>query len=649
MAFRRLFSPGKINQMTIKNRIIFPPMGTGLLDFSEEPNEKLIELFARRARGGVGLLISEQLFTEVPSAATANLKVNIMSPRLGLTQPRYRDWVEAVQPYGARLCAGLTPLPGRWFITMMKDKSKRREDFEAAATQGMSLFNDLSTGEIEDIIANYARAAGHLKNYGFDAIEVCFTYLCDYFSKKQINKRTDKYRFAAEDGLAFSRDLIQETRKAVGPDFPIMFFIDADQYTPGFRTIEDTKRIAVKLEKWGIDSIRCRAGTSVKMQYDCIPPFFPKGAIVHLAEAVKKVVKIPVVANGRIFEPELAESILTDGKADFVVVGRALLADPDLPNKWKAGQADRVRKCLSCNIGCLGTLMGNPVFPFRCTVNPTVGIEEQFRDMRPAMAKKKVVVVGAGPGGMSAALTAAQRGHRVVLIEKAAELGGGGFMKLATLAPFKQENAYVAEYYQREFPEYKNLEVRLNTVATPKLVLAEKPDAVIIATGAHWELPAIPGADSPGAVIFDHALQGKKRVGKRVVIIGGGETACDTALFLAKKGRQVTMLARSARLAQEIPLPNRNCLMEELEKSGVKQVFQVAIKRVDGKQVSYLKDGKEATITGDTIILGVSVGGAPLYDELSAKVTQAYLIGDAEKPRRIMEAVREGFLVAYYL
>jgi 2,4-dienoyl-CoA reductase (NADPH2) len=651
MLFEKLFSPGQIGGLELRNRILMPPMGTGMMDLSGEPNNKLIELFARRARGGAAMLITEPLFTEIPTGPEKDIPLPIISAQIvGTGKPRLFEWAEAVQVHDSRICAGLSPLPTRWLMARMSDITKRMDQLEGEVFKGLGVFNHLTTEDVQRHISNFVKGALNLQALGYDAIEINFSMFCDYFTLAIFNKRTDQYGYSEENGLRFVRELIQETRKALGPSYPIMLMLDADQFTPGWRTLGDTENMAPKLEAWGVDAIRCRAGTSVQMQWDTIPAYLPKGAIAYLAAGVKKKVKIPVVANGRLSDPLVAEKVLAEGQADFVSIGRGLLADPDLPNKLRSGRPNRVRKCLSCNTGCMSNLMVHPMRPFRCAVNPILGTEEKFRDLGMAQNKKKVVVAGGGPGGMSAALTALRRGHQVVLFEKERKLGSGGYFRLACIPPFKQENLYLSEYYENEFKDFPNLKLKLNTEATAARILTEKPDAVIIATGAVWQRPVIAGGDSPACASFEDILLERRINGAEIAIVGGGATGCEVAHFLLARGKKVTILEELPRLADEVVHPNRNCLMEELTKAGAVMLTSARVTSISGKTVYYLKEGIEQNLLADVIVFATgSKPSHPLYDEIREHVAEAHVIGDAKKPRQIMEAISEGFHTAWSL
>jgi 2,4-dienoyl-CoA reductase-like NADH-dependent reductase (Old Yellow Enzyme family)/thioredoxin reductase len=644
MEFPRLSSPGKINGLTLRNRVVMPPMGTAMNQRGGETPEKLIALFARRAQGGAAMLITEPIMSEPVTPELEGGSFINYHPRLN---SRMYEWVESTQKYGARFCVALTPLPVRWMLRQMQTANKRMDEIEGEATRGVGIFNKLGTAEVEGYLDAFCRAGEDLKNLGVDAIEINFAFYFDYFTLSLFNKRTDKYAFGEENGLRYVREAIQGLRRAVGPKFPIMLMLDADQYTEGYRTIQDTLVMARKFEEWGVDCIRCRAGSSVAMEYDCIPQYLPKGCIAHLAAAVKQVVKIPVMANGKLSDPEVAEKLLAEGKADFISIARGLLADPDWCNKVSSGQADRVRKCISCNIACLGNLMMNPIRPLRCTVNPLVGLEEKHHALPKATVKKKVVVVGGGPGGMCAALTAAQRGHEVVLYEKAARLGDGGAYRLSAIPPFKQENLYIRDYYERELREYPNLKIVLGTMATARRVTADRPDAVIIATGARARRPGIPGADSPDVVTYEDVLLGKKKLGASAIVIGGGSVGCEVAHYLAEKGKKVTILEMLPRLAHTVNHATRNCLMKELTKLGVKMIAGASVDRISGQTVTYRRDNKQAKVSADTIILATGAeSDAPLYKTLIGKVKIVELIGDAREPRQFVDAIREGYFEA---
>ncbi len=443
--YEHLFSPVTINKMTLKNRIMFPPMAMNLDHTSGETSEETIAFFTRLARGGAALLVTNTMYTSTldnrPTLEFLDVHqrpINVAPDRIDMRKqmsrvawvplepvpalnPKLFNLLEAVHLNGSRLCGALLSTPLGWIL--------RNYDISNLEYQGLGIFNKMSTAEVEAAIAEFATVAGELKNLGFDAIEINFSYFPDYFAHRSFNQRTDKYGpETLETRLRYHRELIAATRAEVGPDFPLMSLIDVDHYgAKGWRTLEESKAVVRKFEEWSIDSVRARGGGSVKVHYDIAPMYLPKGVNIPLAAGIKEVLGIPVAVSTRMTDPDMAEQVLREGKADIIAIGRGLIADPDLPNKIMAGRSDRVRPCIACNIGCFGNLTQLPRRSSRCTVNPVFGHEYKLAEaVAPAPVPKKMVIVGAGPGGMSAALAACQRGHRVVLLEQNAGIGEGG-------------------------------------------------------------------------------------------------------------------------------------------------------------------------------------------------------------------------------
>jgi 2,4-dienoyl-CoA reductase (NADPH2) len=643
--YKKLFTPGKINGLQLKNRIVMPPMDYLYNWPTGESSDKHIELYARRARGGPGLIICGPMITEKgPAQSFFASPYTILNPRL-------YDLVEAVKINGSQISAALSPIPINWTISQSPHEDLPMDVGEEIIYNTLHIYNRLTTAEVEETISQFARVAGWMKGIGFDAIEINMSFYPDYFTLEHCNKRTDKYGGDLEGRLRFHKELIQSTRSEVGPDFPIMIMMDIDQFTPGWRTLEDSKVIVKKFEEWGADSIRTRSGTSIAVEFDIVPYYFPKGYTSYLAAGIKEVLSsMTVIANARLADPDVAEKVLEEGKADFVGIGRGLLADPELPNKIRSGRADHVRKCISC-CNCYDYIVKYPARGARCTVNPILGNEEKFRHgVPPAEEKGKVVIVGSGPAGMSAALTAAQRGHDVVLFEKTGQLGGGGQFKLSTIPPFKQENLYIPEYYEKEFSELKNVETIFNTEANAERVMQEKPDAVIIATGASATIPDMPGATDPEVLTYAEALLEEKLAENDILIVGGGQVGCEVAHYLLSKGKQVTILEMLPRLADEVTRPIRHRLIHELTEGGAEMIPGARVTFISGKKVNYVKDGQQLSIDGDKVVLALGAKAEnQLYEDLRDKILNLHLIGDAKKPRYIVDAIIEGFNTSYYL
>jgi len=659
--YQKLFSPFTLNKLKLRNRIIFPPMAFSFDHHSGETSEKTIETYSRMVRGGAAMVIPVTMFADpfeqqppwhraLPYSRAKYDPVRAGN-RMRWTDvhwseeynQRLFDLTESVHLNGGTICAALANGVYGWAQNYMRAHPDDK-------ILGFGLFNKLTIGEIEAIIEEFANVASWLKASDFDALEMNMTALPDFFTMPQFNKREDRYGGDFEGRMQFSKELIQATRAAVGKNFPIIYMFDPDHFTTGLRTLEDGVEIAKAVAGFGVDAIRARGGGWAKVEYEIPNMYLPEGTDVHLAEAIKKAVDIPVIAGGKLGNPDLAESVLKEGKADLVAIGRALIADPDWPVKVRTGNADRVRKCISCNIGCLGRVTMVPRKLSRCSVNPLFGNDEKFRNTGPAAEKKKVAVVGGGPAGMSAALCACHRGHDVVLFERSGKLGGGGQFHLSTIPPFKQETLYIPQYYEREFAEVDTLTLKLNTEADAAAIMQEAPDAVIIATGARALVPGIPGADGPETLTYEDVLLENKKVDGSAVVIGGGNVGCETALYLIKKGVKVTILEMCPRLLDNVETSTRNTLLKELKEGGAEMLDKAAVTAVNGNDVRYVREGEEKTIHADTIV--IAAGSKPddsLYFDLCDKVANLHIVGDAKDPRQIMHAVSEGFYAAYYL
>ncbi|MBN2107910.1 MAG: NADH:flavin oxidoreductase, partial [Deltaproteobacteria bacterium] len=393
--YTNLFSPFTINKLKLRNRIIFPPMAFSFDHSSGETSEKTIEFFSSLSRGGAAMVIPVTMFADpfeqrppwhrAMPYKIAKYDAGRAGNRMRWTDPHWSEeynqrlfeLTEAVHVSGGKICAALSNGVYGWAQNYMRQHPDEK-------ILGFTLFNKLTIGEIEAIIEEFANVASWMQASGFDAIEMNMTALPDYFTMPQFNKREDRYGGDFNGRMQFIKELIEATRSAVGKSFPILYMFDPDHYTPGLRTLAEGVEIAKKVAEFGVDAIRARGGGWAKTEFEIPNMYQPEGVDVHLAEAIKKVVDIPVIAGGKLGNPDLAEKVLQEGKADLVAIGRALIADHDWANKIKAGNAARVRKCISCNIGCLGQVTMVPRKLSRCSVNPIFGNGEKFRAMLPA-------------------------------------------------------------------------------------------------------------------------------------------------------------------------------------------------------------------------------------------------------------------------
>jgi NADPH-dependent 2,4-dienoyl-CoA reductase/sulfur reductase-like enzyme len=453
------------------------------------------------------------------------------------------------------------------------------------------------------------------------------------------NKRTDEYGGSFLNRMRFPLEIISNIRAKAGNDFPIIFRISGDEFVPGGRTIEDTKAIAILLEKAGINAIHVSAGVYASAHAIIPPSAVRHGWITDFAAEIKKVVSIPVITVGRINDPFLAEEIISSGKADLVSMGRGSLADPELPNKAAVGKFGEIRHCIGCMQGCIERLFKN--IDVKCLVNPTLGREIEFA-IKPATSKKKIFIAGGGPAGMEAAIVVAKRGYEVHLYEKTDKLGGQ--FELAAVPPNKGEFATFTAWQKTQLKKL-NVNVYLNTELTTEIVDSEKPDVVIIATGGRPAIPNIPGVDKPNVVTAHNVLKGKVDVGHKVIVIGGGMVGSETADHLANHGKEVTILEQLPEIAKDEQDSVRYFLLKDLKENNVAIYTNTPVKEIVDDGVIVDRNGKEEKISPtDTIVLAVGVKPVnELVNKLEGKVNKLITVGDALEVRKALEAIEEGY------
>jgi len=443
--------------------------------------------------------------------------------------------------------------------------------------------------------------------------------------------------------MRFAIEVITEIRKVVGADFPVIYRLSARERVPGGLTLEDTLTIAGILKKAGVDAIHVSAGVYGSMPY-IIPPFsLPDGLNVEDARAIREATGIPVIVAGKITDVLLAETIIRSGKADLCAMGRASIVDPELPKKASAGCLEDIRPCITCNQGCIGGLNG-PEQEMSCLVNPVVGKEKEWA-ISSAPVKKKILVVGGGPGGLEASRLLAEKGHKVVLSEKTERLGGQ--FRIAALPPEKQPLAKLLRW-QEDQAAKKGVTIKLADEVTRQTVADLRPDVVVIATGGRPLIPPIPGSDAGWVVSSWDVLSGKAGTKERVLIMGGGSVGCETADYLLHLEKQVTIVEMLDDLAKDVESSVRYFLLRRLKRLGANVILNSKIQEVLRDGVVCEIGGQRHEIRGfDTLV--AAFGTAPensLYKDISGIVTEVYVIGDAQRPRKAIDAVRDAHLLA---
>jgi 2,4-dienoyl-CoA reductase-like NADH-dependent reductase (Old Yellow Enzyme family)/thioredoxin reductase len=634
----RLFQPGSIGAMQLRNRIIMAPMGTLFGNEDGSVSDRLCRYYEERAKGGVALIIVE---------VTAVARGGKAHPReLGIYGdefiPGLRRLVGSVHGYGAT-------------IAIQLHHAGRQTTAEAVGGQPVApsaipcpllkvMPRELTAEEIERLVEAYAEGAKRAKEAGFDAVEIhgAHGYLICQFLSAYSNRRTDKYGGDLEGRMRFALDIVARAKEKVGADFPMLFRLSAQEYVPGGLTLDETRIVARRLQDAGIHCLDVSAGNYEAGHMTIQPGWLPRGCLVPLAEEIKTAVSIPVSVAGRISDPVLANTIIEQGKADFVSLGRPLLADPELPNKAREGRLEDIRMCTACCY-CVDTVIGNAQ-SLTCAVNATVGREEAAP--MPALKAKRVLVVGGGPAGMETARVAALRGHAVTLHEKEQVLGGQ--LLIAAIPPGKEELATITRFLSLQLTKL-GVQVRLGQKATVESIAEMKPDAVVVATGSLTLLPEIDGASLPHVAMARDVIVDTKAVGKKVVVVGGGRVGCETAELLASRGKEVTLVRMTGhgRLAGDMGVMTRRQFLAKLRQSPVAIEAHSAVERITREGVIIRKDGQSTMVEANSVVLAPAPSpDTELAEQLKGVVPELQVIGDSVSPRGIADAIHEGFRVA---
>jgi len=639
----KLFEPGKIGKLSIKNRILMCPMGVGGL---EEPqgglSQRGIDYYVARAKGGTGLIITglTRVSREIEPPLEDKL---IIDSKTSVTW--LNELAEAVHDYGAKVAIQLTAGLGRVAtLDLLKIAG-------AVAPSALPTFEDptimtreLSTEEVERLVHAFEFSAEILRLAGIDAVELHGHegYLFDQFMTALWNKRTDKYGGDLEGRLRFPVEVIEAIKRGAGADFPVIFRFGLKHYIDGGREIEEGLEIARRLEAAGADALEVDAGCYETWYWAHPPTTLPPGCMVDMAQMAKRVVKVPVIAVGKLGYPELAERVLQEGKADFICLGRALLADPEWPNKVKKGRLEDIRPCIGCHEGCLKRVFD--VKYLSCAVNPATGMEREFT-IKPAEKKKTVLVVGGGASGMEAARVTALRGHKVTLWEKGDALGGN--LIPASVPDFKQDYRKLINFLSTQIKKL-GVTLELAKEATTELILEMKPDVVFIATGSTSIVPEIPGVGKKMVVIAVDLLLGKQEAGKSVVVVGGGLIGCETALYLAQKGKKLTIIEMLDGVMLDMYSANRMHLLKLLADADVNILTETKCLEIRDNGITIAdKYGKRSTLEADTVVLAVGLkSNEGLLEALKDKIPEVYAIGDCVEPRKVINAIWEGFRTA---
>jgi 2,4-dienoyl-CoA reductase-like NADH-dependent reductase (Old Yellow Enzyme family)/thioredoxin reductase len=633
----KLFEPFKIGTIKLKNRIVMPPMGTNFSTEDGSVTQRLKNYHVERAKGGVGLIIVEGAYVEPRGKGSVRQLAVDHDNKI----PGLGELATAVHANGAKIALQLFHGGRQCHSSIIGTQPVSASEVPCRFTGETP--RALTVPEIKEVIEAFAEAARRAKEARFDAVEIhgAHGYLVNQFLSPLTNRRTDQYGGDIKKRARFLLEILERIREKVGNGYPVLCRINGDDYIEGGITLEEAKTIAKMLEAGGVDALHISGGIyDSPVPVTTAPMALPRGIMVHLAAGIKEVVNVPVIAVGRINDPELAEEILRQGKADLVSMGRALLADPYLPKKAAAGALDEINRCTACD-ECISRLFFNE--DIVCSVNAALGKEEEYK-IEKADAQKRVLVVGGGPAGMEAARVSALRGHEIILYEKSKKLGGQ--LNLAAVPPNKEEIKNVTTYLESQI---RKLGVKIipGEAVTPQLVEKIKPDVVFIATGSIPIVPENMIVKGDNIVTAHDVLSGAVSVGERVVVVGGGMVGVETAEFLAEKGKKVTILEMLGRIGMDMVPMVITLLYRRLKKLGVLMLTNAKVEKITWKSVVYEKDGKKQTLEADSVVL--AMGSKPnlgLMRALEGKVPELYAIGDAEKPSKVLKAIHDGYRIA---
>jgi len=659
----KLFEPIKVGSMELKNRIAMPAIHhfytpDGFV------NERLIKYYEARARGGVALIT-------VGGCTVDTIGAHPMM--IGLHDDKFinglKELTGAIKENGAAAAAQLYQA-GRYAHSMMIGQQPAAPS-AIASRLTRETPREMTLEDIENVLESFGEAARRAKEAGFDAVEIIASagYLICQFLSPVTNERTDQYGGSWENRTRFGLEVIHRTREKVGPDYTVMVRISGNDFMPGSNTNREAALFAAELEKAGVDCFNVTGGWH-ESRVPQITGELPRGGFSYLARGVKEAVSVPVIASNRINDPIVAEQILQLNLADMINMGRPLIADPDLPNKAKAGTSDSIRRCIACNQGCFDSVFS--VQAVHCTVNPAAGREYEI-DIKAAENPKKVLIIGGGPAGMETSRLAASRGHHVTLWEKGDCLGGN--LHYSAMPPGKDDFITLLDYYLSELPK-NGVKILLNRDAAADEIIAEGADVVVVATGARGLKAPFPVKGQAEVVSALAILDRSVIPGEKVVVIGGGSVGCETAVAVAEMGtisaetlkflmendaetpeklkellnrgtREVTLVEMEKGIGRDIGITTRWVTIKTIRRLGVRVIDQCVVKEVNQDGVLVEKEGKETLLPADTVVLALGAeANNELVGQLEGKVKELHVIGDALKPRKITEAVREGFDLA---
>jgi 2,4-dienoyl-CoA reductase-like NADH-dependent reductase (Old Yellow Enzyme family)/NADPH-dependent glutamate synthase beta subunit-like oxidoreductase len=619
--------------MEVKNRIVMPAMETHLCDKEGLVTPEVISYYRARARGGVGYITVEN--TSVDPAGRIN------DGMLCIHEDRFieglKRLVEEVHRAGCKIVIQINHAG--------KEALKHFTGMESVAPSPIpspltrTVPRELTLPEVETLVERFTQGAERVLKAGADGVEIHMAhgYLVCQFLSPESNTRTDRYGENTEGRARFAVEIVKAIRTRVPKDFPVICRISADEYTEKGVKLDEGKVIARLLESAGASALHVSACNSASAAYNIPCYYLEEGCFIHLASGIKPIVKVPVITVGRILKPEMAEKVLEEGKADLISMGRSMIADPDWPKKVEEGRMEELRPCISCN-RCIESIVEERLV---CTVNPYIGREWEL-EKGPRPATKKVLVVGGGPAGLSAAAVAGEAGHKVCLWEKEPVLGGK--YRYASMAPKKEYMKKFLDYLINRARKYATV-IQCSREATVETIKEFAPEVVILAHGAKDEFLKIPGTGNNHLLEIRDAFNRAGTLGQNVAIIGGGPEGCELADYLLTQGKQVTIIEMRRMLGLGLVAHPRYHISERLKKAGAKILINTKVVEVgDGFLVVSRRGEDNQKLDGfDSIIMScLHQPNDSLAEPLKKCIREVYVAGDAVQGRTALEAVAEG-------
>lgn len=644
MNYTHLFNKGTIGKLTLKNRIVMPPMETNLSGPEGEITDHQIRYYEERAKGGTGLIIVEMTSVEYKYGKASAAQTRIDDDRF---IPGFHRLANALHKYGTKMFVQLHHGGRQSSSTYINGRQIVAPSPIASAAVGEKP-RELTNTEVKELVNKFIMGAVRSKTAGADGVEVhaAHGYLVHQFLSPLTNIRKDEYGGSFENRMRFLEEIIVGIKETCGHDYPVIVRLSIDEFVNGGMDVELGKRISMYLEGLGVDAIHASAGTYESFETIIESPLYEQGWRAYLAEEIKKAVRIPVIAVGVIREPEFAESVLAEDKADFIAIGRGQIADPEWVRKVMEGRESEIRKCICC-MHCIRSVGKH--LHVQCAVNVQAGREMEFDKLTPIQEKRHVVIIGGGPGGLEAARVLSQKGYKITLFEKDNKLGGQ--LHLVSKPLHKEKMNWFIEFERNEL-ERLGVDVRLNTEAELNLIKAMNPYAVILATGAKGYIPNIPGVSLPNVYGYEYVYSHHKYFNQeKIVVMGSGMICFSITDQLAAKGNDVTFIELPTAIGNRISAPTRLRLMNRLKKANVSIITDYQVSEIQSNAVIAVDSmsGEQRKIEMDYAVIAMGTKAYnPLEELYRLHFNHVFVIGDAiNHPGSLSTAVKDGFELAY--